>query len=400
MGHYHSADIGRSGRRARRLLAASLGLGGTLLACAAWAEVPGTITHQGRLYDASDAPLDATLTMVFTVYDAPSGGNTLWTETHEVTFEAGYFSVALGSTMLFDATVFDGSTRYLGIAVGEDPEMTPRTAVGSVPYAMVAGNVSGDITPTSLSIVGVGPVIDDAGQWVGDPTGLVGPVGPPGPAGADGATGPAGPVGPMGATGPAGPVGPMGATGPAGPMGATGPAGPAGPMGATGPAGPAGPMGATGPAGPMGATGPMGSTGAIGPMGPQGDAGPPGATGSVGPIGPTGPAGPPGSAIQSSTGAALRSCAGSTPPGAGWNNYGGAGVFIDVDTSGCGFAVTPLYLVNLHGDSSTWDLTGTSTAYFRTATGFRMYVRSTLSTATVALATSQNWHIVWLGMGP
>ena len=44
-------------------------------------------------------------------------------------------------------------------------------------------------------------VIDASGQWVGDPSGLEGPVGPTGPVGPPGAEGPVGPVGPTGATG-------------------------------------------------------------------------------------------------------------------------------------------------------------------------------------------------------
>jgi hypothetical protein len=47
-------------------------------------------------------------------------------------------------------------------------------------------------------------VIDELGQWVGSPSGLVGPAGP---------TGPTGPAGAMGLPGPAGPTGPTGPPG-------------------------------------------------------------------------------------------------------------------------------------------------------------------------------------------
>jgi collagen triple helix repeat protein len=79
--------------------------------------------------------------------------------------------------------------------------------------------VNGNVT------VGTRRVINTLGQWVGDPTGLVGPTGPQGP------IGPSGPTGPQGIQGPTGPQGLRGATGPAGPVGATGPSGPAGPPG-------------------------------------------------------------------------------------------------------------------------------------------------------------------------
>jgi len=118
-------------------------------------------------------------------------------------------------------------------------------------------------TGTSFS-VGNAQVIDSNGQWVGDPSGLVGATGPQGPAGVDGATGPQGPQGPVGATGPQGPTGPAGADGldgATGPQGPTGPAGADGLDGATGPQGPQGPVGATGPQGPAGADGADGADG-------------------------------------------------------------------------------------------------------------------------------------------
>lgn len=203
------------------------------------AQVPTTVSHQGRLYDANDAPLNDTLPVVFTLYDDPVAGNVIWTETHSVTFESGYFSLELGTTDPLDRTVFDGTKFYLGVTVGADPEMTPRAPVGSVPYAVMAGDVSGDINPSSVSIGGT-EVIDSNGAWVGDPTGLTGPTGP------QGGEGPVGPEGPQGGLGPAGPPGSVGPTGPTGPAGPMGPVGPQGPQGATGPQGPQGVQGPTG----------------------------------------------------------------------------------------------------------------------------------------------------------
>jgi hypothetical protein len=140
-------------------------------------------------------------------------------------------------------------------------------------------DVQGDVA------VGGSIVIDSSGEWVGSPTGLVGPTGP---TGATGVAGPSGPTGATGAIGVAGPAGATGATGATGPTGPTGATGAVGPTGATGLAGPAGPTGATGIAGPTGSTG---STGAIGPAGPTGNTGPTGATGAIGPTGATGPVG-------------------------------------------------------------------------------------------------------------
>jgi len=215
-------------------------VGSVLAASEAGAVVPPTITDQGRLFDADGAPVNDTLDVTFTIYDSAVGGNAVWTETHAITFDEGYYSVELGQTTPFDSTVIDGSTRYIGVQVAGDDEMSPRGVVGSVPYAMLANDVNGDINPSSVNIQGFGPVIDENGQWVGDPSGLIGPAGPEGPQGPTGPageTGPAGPAGPAGPTGPAGPAGPQGLQGPQGPEG---PAGPVGPQGFQGPTGPAG----------------------------------------------------------------------------------------------------------------------------------------------------------------
>jgi hypothetical protein len=239
--------------RARLLLTALLTPATLALSSAALAAVPQSLTEQGRLFDASGSPTQGDVTLTFRVYDAPVGGAPLWSSGPQVVnLDEGYFSAQIAPP----STVWDGSARYVGITVGGDPEMSPRQATASVPYALVAGDAIGDIHPTSLSIGGQ-LVIDATGSWVGPSTGLVGPMGPQGPAGAAGSQGPAG------------------AAGPQGPAGTVGPQGPAGPQGV---------------AGTAGATGATGATGAVGPQGPQGVAGAAGATGATGPAGPFSPA--------------------------------------------------------------------------------------------------------------
>ncbi len=206
-----------------------------LAATAASSAVPANLTQQGRLLDTAGAPVPGSVSITFAVYDAATGGTALWTETQNVTLDDGFFSARLGESTAIPNTVFDGSTRYLGVKVGTDPEMTPRQSIVSVPYALMANNAVGDITPTSVTVNGT-QVIDGSGNWVG-PGGLTGPTGP---------MGPTGPQGPTGATGAQGPQGPAGATGAQGPAGATGAQGPQGPQGVQGPAGPTGPTGPTG----------------------------------------------------------------------------------------------------------------------------------------------------------
>ena len=135
------------------------------------AAVPAVVTHQGRLFDTQGDPVVGPMDIKFTIYDAELAGTELWTETISVDLDEGYFSVRLGEQTVLDEVVLDGTIRWLGITVGADPEMTPRAAVASVPYAMFAGDVRGDIHPNSVEIEGFGPVIDASGKWVGDPSG-------------------------------------------------------------------------------------------------------------------------------------------------------------------------------------------------------------------------------------
>ncbi len=174
------------------------------------AQVPSTMIHQGRLLDRAGAPSTGSQSIVYRIYDSATGGTPIWTETLNVTLDDGYFSTQLGATTPLTPMVFAGRTRFLGVTVGTDPEMTPREPIGSVPYALVATNVVGDITPTSITVGGM-QIVDSTGRWVGASSGPAGPAGPAGP------MGPAGPAGPAGATGPAGAAGPAGPMGPAGP---------------------------------------------------------------------------------------------------------------------------------------------------------------------------------------
>ena len=225
---------------------ALFGIGAAAIAGAAWSggdganasSVPKLLTEQGRLFDKNNNPVAGSTMFSFAIYNVATGGTATWTEAQTITLDSGYFSAQLGATTVFPATLFSAAagTLYLGITVNSDPELSPRQPLLSVPYALVADNAVGDITPNSVS-VGGSTVIDKTGKWVGSMVGLQGATGPQGPAGPAGATGAAGAAGPQGAQGPQGIQGLTGAVGPAGPQGIQGIAGPVGP---TGPAGPAG----------------------------------------------------------------------------------------------------------------------------------------------------------------
>lgn len=103
--------------------------------------MPATVTHQGRLHGASDAPVSGTIDVAFAIHDAPSGGAALWREVRSISFEEGYSSAALGETVPLEAAVLDGSVRYLGVTAGAEPEMTAR----ATPNALVCGAGWGEV---------------------------------------------------------------------------------------------------------------------------------------------------------------------------------------------------------------------------------------------------------------
>lgn len=106
-----------------------------------WA-VPQRINYQGSLTRPDGTLLDSTVSLTFQIYDAVSGGTSLWTETHpSVVVSTGLFNVLLGNhTALMD--IFSAN-RWLGITIGDDAEMTPRQQIVSVAHAYRVGTVDG-----------------------------------------------------------------------------------------------------------------------------------------------------------------------------------------------------------------------------------------------------------------
>lgn len=99
--------------------------------------IPQTINFQGVLKDASGNIVpNGDYNLTFKIYNAESGGTALWTETKLVNIVNGIFSTQLGSitpiTLPFDVAY------WLGVTVGSNPEMTPRTAFTSVPYSRIS----------------------------------------------------------------------------------------------------------------------------------------------------------------------------------------------------------------------------------------------------------------------
>jgi microcystin-dependent protein len=124
------------------LLALALSL---LITSVCFAGPPQLINYQGKLTDTGGNPSpDGYYNAVFSIYDVPTGGTALWTETWDgsngpVAVSGGTFNVLLGSHTTIPAAFFtDHPAAYLGVKVGTDSEMTPRQRIASVGYSLTS----------------------------------------------------------------------------------------------------------------------------------------------------------------------------------------------------------------------------------------------------------------------
>ncbi len=233
-----------------------------------YAEVPGTITFQAHLSDASGNQVEGATDITFFI------PGTDWTEQHYgVSVNKGVFSVLLGNQMSL-ANVDFSQVLQLHIEVNGISQTIP---ISSVPYAFHANTVEHD-TLNSLSCTS-----GQVAEWNGSSWACADKAG-----GLEGSQGLQGENGEQGEKGDTGPKGDKGEPGSQGVAGSTGSQGPKGENGNSGPQGVAGKTGSQGPKGENGNTGPQGVSGKTGAQGPKGDSGPQGDKGSKGDTGPKG----------------------------------------------------------------------------------------------------------------
>lgn len=125
--------------------------------------VPAGFNIQGRLTDSTGVNRNGTYSIKFTIFDAPTGGNTLWSNTFPaIGVTNGSFQTILadvaGQSSL--ASVFaSGSYQFLEIQVlggpgvpGPEVPLVPREQLVSVPFAMQAGNAGGLASTTTVTV--------------------------------------------------------------------------------------------------------------------------------------------------------------------------------------------------------------------------------------------------------
>ncbi len=123
---------------------------------------PLTLNHQGLLTDNGGVPLSGSFSLSFSLYSAPTGGVALWTEAQTVTVTNGLYQATLGNTTPLSSALFSGAqpATHLGVTVGTDPEISPRSALSSAPYSLNSASVEGfssgpgNVNTGEFSIVG------------------------------------------------------------------------------------------------------------------------------------------------------------------------------------------------------------------------------------------------------
>jgi hypothetical protein len=113
--------------------------------------IPKQIDYQGVLKTSAGTIVpDGNYQLTFKIYNDPTGGTPLWSEAQTVAVANGIFSAHLGSITPITTVSFN-RIHFLGITIGADPELSPRTLLTPSPYSFMAINVMDNTVVKSLN---------------------------------------------------------------------------------------------------------------------------------------------------------------------------------------------------------------------------------------------------------
>lgn len=103
-------------------------------------QISQLITYQGILIDPAtgDPVADDIYEIEFSIYETPSAGTTIRSETKNVPTENSLYHVMLENFNLLTSTVLSGQEKYPGIKIRVDPEISPRKRIVSVAYVIMS----------------------------------------------------------------------------------------------------------------------------------------------------------------------------------------------------------------------------------------------------------------------
>jgi len=111
--------------------------------------IPKQFDYQGVLKTSAGGIVpDGNYPMTFRIYNDPTGGTALWTETQTVAVANGMFSVHLGSSTAIAGVPFN-RIHFLGITLGTEPELLPRTMLTPSPYSFMSMDIMDEAVTTT-----------------------------------------------------------------------------------------------------------------------------------------------------------------------------------------------------------------------------------------------------------
>lgn len=126
----------------------------------ALAQVPRTFSIQGFVSDgAGNAVADGAHQITVAIYDTPTGGSPLYSQSMGAEVRDGVFSTIVGESMVIPETVAFDRQYYIGIAVDGGQELAPRTKLTSTPNAIRATVADSLALPFAASYAGPGPAV-------------------------------------------------------------------------------------------------------------------------------------------------------------------------------------------------------------------------------------------------
>jgi hypothetical protein len=137
------------------------------------AGVPNFISYQGRLTTPSGTPVaDGDYQITFAISDSPTSTDFWNSGPVNVSVSDGLFSVELGAPPMSSLPyqLWSYPALYLGITVGGDPEMTPRTGFGTTVYAFRSANADTAQLAKTVRIGDSTMIADNVGVSIGDAT--------------------------------------------------------------------------------------------------------------------------------------------------------------------------------------------------------------------------------------
>ncbi len=129
-------------------------LGLTMVSITVAQTLPSSFNYQGRLTDTAGTPLpNGNYQMIFSIWDAVTGGNQLWGSGNKtVALNKGLFTASIGPV---PSAALPTANTFLQVQMGTDTPM-PRIGLGAVPYALKAVEL---LWPAVASISNANPLL-------------------------------------------------------------------------------------------------------------------------------------------------------------------------------------------------------------------------------------------------